>query len=207
MPRHFIFVVAVATTVACAAAFGSGTSSSSPRQQFPTHQRAKSASLFPSPSNDATGFTIAKRRRRPEVRMNVGESGEEESSASESKPIASASLEADDSVEAATTPTTRMVETNNSEKGGKRWSASSLVIVPTLIFKFTIVLLVKFATDIVVYPILWTYRLARRGKQKVLGMFGAAEEVKLNGEAKSTEMTENGGEGGGGDGTPPAPAL
>lgn len=66
-------------------------------------------------------------------------------------------------------------------------SAFSLLLIPTLLFKFTIVLCIKFATDIVAYPMLWTYRLARLGKRKIVRgintLFGRGgeEKKKING--------------------------
>ena len=51
---------------------------------------------------------------------------------------------------------------DNKDKG------FSLFLLPTLLFKFTIVMIVKFATDIIVFPLLWLYRLARLGKRKVV---------------------------------------
>ena len=66
-----------------------------------------------------------------------------------------------------------------------------LILLPTLLFKFTIVMLVKFATDIVVFPLLWSYRLIRLCKRKMfrgLGrVFGRGDEgsmdVKVNGDS------------------------
>jgi hypothetical protein len=43
----------------------------------------------------------------------------------------------------------------------------SFILLPTLLFKFTIVLIVKFATDVVVYPVLYLWRWARLGKKKI----------------------------------------
>ena len=66
-------------------------------------------------------------------------------------------------------------------------SAFSLLLIPTLLFKFTIVLCIKFATDIVAYPMLWTYRLVRLGKRKIVRgintLFGRGgeEKMKING--------------------------
>lgn len=56
-----------------------------------------------------------------------------------------------------------------TEKGGeKSGMLTALILLPSLLFKFTIVLLVKFATDVVVYPFLFAYGLARVGKKKLL---------------------------------------
>jgi len=65
-----------------------------------------------------------------------------------------------------------------------------LILLPTLLFKFTIVMLVKFATDIVVFPLLWSYRLIRMCKRKLFRglsrVFGRGDkgsmDVKVNGD-------------------------
>ena len=81
--------------------------------------------------------------------------------------------------------TSTAATTDNDSKG------FSLILLPTLLFKFTIVLLVKFATDIVVFPLLWLYRLARLGKRKLLRgiskLFGKGDklDVKVNGDSSS----------------------
>ena len=48
----------------------------------------------------------------------------------------------------------------------------TLLLAPPLIAKFCLVLLLKVATDCVVYPTLFIWRLASRAKRKVLGVFG-----------------------------------
>jgi len=66
-----------------------------------------------------------------------------------------------------------------------------LILLPTLLFKFTIVMLIKFATDIVVFPLLWSYRLIRmckrklfRGLSRVFGRGGEGSlDVKVNGDS------------------------
>lgn len=47
-----------------------------------------------------------------------------------------------------------------------------LFISVPLFCKFCIVLLVKFLTDLVVYPLLWLYRLAHLTKNRILKLFG-----------------------------------
>jgi len=67
----------------------------------------------------------------------------------------------------------------------------SLILLPTLLFKFTMVMLIKFATDIVVFPLLWSYRLIRlckrklfRGLSRVFGRGGEGSlDVKVNGDS------------------------
>ena len=88
---------------------------------------------------------------------------------------------------------------NTNKKVDNNNKGFSLILIPTLLFKFTIVLLVKFATDIVVFPLLWLYRLARlvkrkfiRGLKKVFGKSGSGkngdikEVVKVNGDSTSS---------------------
>jgi len=86
---------------------------------------------------------------------------------------------------------------NTNKKVDNNNKGFSLILIPTLLFKFTIVLLVKFATDIVVFPLLWLYRLARlvkrrfiRGLKKVFGKSGKngdiKEVVKVNGDSTSS---------------------
>ena len=67
-----------------------------------------------------------------------------------------------------------------------------LLLLPTLLFKFTIVMLIKFATDIVVFPLLWSYRLIRLCKRKLFrflsrvfgrGDKGSSMDVKVNGDS------------------------
>jgi len=48
----------------------------------------------------------------------------------------------------------------------------TLLLAPPLIAKFCLVLLLKFATDCVVYPTLFVWRLASRAKRKVLDTLG-----------------------------------
>ena len=80
---------------------------------------------------------------------------------------------------------TKANDTNNSNNG------FSLILLPTLLFKFTIVMLVKFSTDIVVFPLLWSYRLIRLCKRKlfrflsrVFGRGGnGSMDVKVNGDS------------------------
>eukprot|EP00581_Thalassiosira_minuscula_P013499 CAMPEP_0183719584 /NCGR_PEP_ID=MMETSP0737-20130205/12451_1 /TAXON_ID=385413 /ORGANISM="Thalassiosira miniscula, Strain CCMP1093" /LENGTH=229 /DNA_ID=CAMNT_0025949305 /DNA_START=1 /DNA_END=690 /DNA_ORIENTATION=- len=96
---------------------------------------------------------------------------------------------------AAAAASTTSTSTSNESKGSGG-GGFSLILLPTLLFKFTIVMCVKFATDIVVFPLLWLYRLARLGKRKVVGgmkgLFGGnnkkeVEEVKgVNGDSSAT---------------------
>lgn len=69
------------------------------------------------------------------------------------------------------------VEVSNEMKGGKEKQKersgllTALIIGPPLVAKFGIVLLVKFLTDLVVFPLLFLYRMCKILKNKVLGLF------------------------------------
>mmetsp|Transcript_23423 Transcript_23423/g.38158 ORF Transcript_23423/g.38158 Transcript_23423/m.38158 type:complete len:233 (-) Transcript_23423:167-865(-) len=72
----------------------------------------------------------------------------------------------------------------------------SLLLLPTLLLKFTIVLIVKFATDVVVYPTLYLWRWARVGKKKIgrgLGrLLGREEEGVMEEGSRVNGVKANG---------------
>jgi hypothetical protein len=55
-----------------------------------------------------------------------------------------------------------------------------LLTVP-LFLKFVVVLIIKFLTDLIVFPALFLYRIAHNAKRKVLNLFGNSS-TKPNGE-------------------------
>lgn len=48
---------------------------------------------------------------------------------------------------------------------------TALILGPPLLAKFMVVLIVKFLTDIVVFPLLFLYRICKSAKNKVVGLF------------------------------------
>lgn len=48
---------------------------------------------------------------------------------------------------------------------------TALILGPPLLAKFMVVLIVKFLTDIVVFPLLFLYRICKSAKNKVVGFF------------------------------------
>ena len=62
----------------------------------------------------------------------------------------------------------------------------NITIVVPLLLKFSGVLMIKFVTDAIVFPSLFLYRLARRGKRKVVGLFdqSSVSKVQPNGSSK-----------------------
>lgn len=107
--------------------------------------------------------------------------------------MTSSSSSNDNKDEEAETSSTEIVE-NKSDVGNKKSIATNseavdnrsalfnaLVIGPPLIAKFGVVILVKIATDLVVFPLLFLYRFCNMMKKKVVGLFRPKEEL-LNGE-------------------------
>jgi hypothetical protein len=80
---------------------------------------------------------------------------------------------------------TKKNEQGNGASNSKRNNA---ILVLPLFCKFIVVILIKFLTDLVVFPSLFLYRLARRAKRKMIGWFGkihfgvSPSSVKPNGE-------------------------
>lgn len=102
--------------------------------------------------------------------------------------ISSAKSAADAAEQSTPTTSTTTTSSNNSKSPSK--TGFSLILLPTLLLKFTIVLIVKFATDVVVYPLLYLYRWGRVGKQRIVRNVG-----RLFGKGSSGE--EEGGINGG----------
>lgn len=61
----------------------------------------------------------------------------------------------------------KAVEKPNQQDESRSIATIILLAVP-LFCKFVIVLLIKFLTDLVVFPLLWLYRLARLTKRRIL---------------------------------------
>mmetsp|Transcript_14710 Transcript_14710/g.30335 ORF Transcript_14710/g.30335 Transcript_14710/m.30335 type:complete len:180 (-) Transcript_14710:209-748(-) len=67
--------------------------------------------------------------------------------------------------------TTEETPSNSDEmKEGGMWKTALLA--GPLFLKFVVVLVIKLATDLIVFPLLWTYRLARLTKNSLLKMIG-----------------------------------
>jgi hypothetical protein len=69
----------------------------------------------------------------------------------------------------------------------KSWGVTKTILLTVpLFFKFLVVLVIKFMTDLVVFPLLFSYRMCRRAKRKVLGVFRKTKkDTKLpNGETR-----------------------
>lgn len=80
--------------------------------------------------------------------------------------------------------TTNDSKTEQSENVEKKRTRTVLLTIP-LFCKFVVVLLLKFATDLVVYPLLFLYRLAGILKRKIKSLlgFGDGKHERMNGES------------------------
>jgi hypothetical protein len=58
--------------------------------------------------------------------------------------------------------------TGNDNNNDRSLSRTIILAVP-LFCKFVVILMIKFVTDLIVFPLLWTYRLVRMAKRKVFG--------------------------------------
>jgi len=65
-------------------------------------------------------------------------------------------------------------EPNTSKRSG---FVTALIMAPPLLAKLFIVLTVKFVTDLIVFPLLWLYRLVRKLKVKLLGASGKISKL------------------------------
>jgi len=146
-------------------------------------------------ANDQEGEEIEKSTSDEAVSALTGTNGDASpvlsvTNGDSADPVASSAN--GDPMTAAVDPPKDAAESDDSKK-----SAFALILLPTLLFKFAIVMLVKFATDIVVFPLLFLYRMARLGKRKFIRgvgkVFGgkkddidASLEVTLNGDSTNT---------------------
>jgi len=69
-------------------------------------------------------------------------------------------------------------KTKEKERSG---FLTALVLGPPLLAKFGIVLLVKFLTDLVVFPLLFLYRIIKSLKNKIVGLFVKKDTMKGDG--------------------------
>lgn len=80
----------------------------------------------------------------------------------------------------------KLSSTKDSSSQDRSWGVTKTILLTVpLFFKFLIVLVIKFMTDLVVFPLLFSYRMCRRAKRKVLGVFNNKKDTKLpNGETR-----------------------
>eukprot|EP00585_Thalassiosira_rotula_P008739 CAMPEP_0196138090 /NCGR_PEP_ID=MMETSP0910-20130528/5857_1 /TAXON_ID=49265 /ORGANISM="Thalassiosira rotula, Strain GSO102" /LENGTH=206 /DNA_ID=CAMNT_0041398649 /DNA_START=100 /DNA_END=720 /DNA_ORIENTATION=+ len=172
--------------------FSTTTTKSRQRQQFPR------STLFPIKHSSSSSSTTTTVTRTCPTTVNRMTSDPEEaidakdSTSEETSEVAAGATAINGATNGATNgdaPPSTVSSTNSTSVNKDSSSSSSgfsMILLPTLLFKFTIVMCVKFATDIVVFPLLWLYRLARMCKRKVLrgigNLFGGKKkEDDING--------------------------
>jgi hypothetical protein len=92
----------------------------------------------------------------------------------------------DDSKDPDETDTQNVEETSKGDmdKAEEKRTGTVFLTIP-LFCKFVVVLLLKFVTDVIVFPLLFLYRLVGIGKRKLLSAIGKGgdKQEKTNGEA------------------------
>lgn len=71
-------------------------------------------------------------------------------------------------------------EESKKEKGRSGF-LTALIVGPPLIAKFAVVLLVKFLTDVIVFPLLFLYRMCKNVKNRIVGLFVKDDTMKGDG--------------------------
>jgi hypothetical protein len=102
------------------------------------------------------------------------DAGKVPSSSTTGEETAAASASSDDVAAAATANKNNTLskrQRNDVNQGG---IARTILVAIPLMCKFCLVLIIKFMTDLVVFPLLFLYRIARLSKRKLLQMFGRA---------------------------------
>mmetsp|Transcript_3595 Transcript_3595/g.8628 ORF Transcript_3595/g.8628 Transcript_3595/m.8628 type:complete len:263 (-) Transcript_3595:100-888(-) len=141
---------------------------------------SRSVSSFPSSLLLEMQMTEEPSEPEPEPKP---ESGGEETAAADV--AAAASTEDDDT--AGETSKKGIVSSSSSS------SVQSKLLTVPLFLKFIAVLLIKFLTDLVVYPMLLLYRLARRTKRKLLSMINGTSGTSGSGSSgRSSNIKPNG---------------
>mmetsp|Transcript_33047 Transcript_33047/g.70439 ORF Transcript_33047/g.70439 Transcript_33047/m.70439 type:complete len:196 (-) Transcript_33047:238-825(-) len=154
------------------------------RRQRQRDPARSATSSFPDPVRVRLSTT-----RRPMTKDAEEEKTVEATPAGEASSPAGTNGDAASDISPANSKDAAVSSKSDDESSSSSSSGFSLVLLPTLLFKFLVVMCVKFATDVVVFPALWLYRLARLGKRKVVGLFVKSDEnggggvTKVNGDA------------------------
>jgi len=172
-------ILILALEVSACAVFGFTVSTSTPASISTVHKNvAISSPLFRKPS----GTSITNRLHTVSIDMSAGEEG--------SAPENEASMEVP-STEITTGSSDAKDTPENKNKKERSGFVTALITLPPLVMKFAIVLLVKFLTDVVVFPILILYRFVKLSKNKVVAFFTSSSDKdpfksnELNGSSPS----------------------
>lgn len=160
-------------------AFSVNTNTAARSSLFRSFNNAKKGQHAPVPV--PVPAAVAMNNMFSQLQMTSGDKDEE----TEVEPSSSSSDEQVQNEKTASTPSSSpsgQIAEPSKERNG---FLTALIYGPPLIAKFGIVLLVKFVTDLVVFPLLLLYRLCKNAKNKVLGMIKGDDDVmkgdKING--------------------------
>jgi len=123
--------------------------------------------------------------QRTQIQMTEDSNNDEDADITPPSPI----VEVDSSSAQSSASTSTGTSTKKKERSG---FVTAMVMGPPLIFKFGIVLVVKVLTDLVVFPLLWLYRVCRLIKTKVLGLLPASVSSSINGDGVSDKDIREG---------------
>jgi len=155
-------ILLLALEVSACTIFAFTVSTSSPAIVSTVHTNvAKSSPLF----RKCSDISITNRLHQVSTEMSAGEEG--------SAPDNEASTEVP-STEITTSSNDDKETPENINKKERSGFLTALIVGPPLIIKFAIVLLVKFLTDVVVFPILILYRFVKLCKIKVAAFFASS---------------------------------
>jgi hypothetical protein len=126
--------------------------------------------------------------QRTQIQMTEDSNNDDEADITPS-PIVEVDSSSAQSSASTSTGTGTGTPTKKKERSG---FVTAMVMGPPLIFKFGIVLVVKVLTDLVVFPLLWLYRVCRLIKTKVLGLLPASVSSSINGDGVSDKDIREG---------------
>lgn len=167
----------------------------------PTHNAAAISPLFnaavpatvPVPvtvniSHRNTQRSLSKMQHRTRLQMTKEENNNEDEAEADAEAIVE--VASDGGLGSSSSTTTAAA--NTTKKKERSGFVTAMVMGPPLIFKFGIVLVVKVLTDLVVFPLLWLYRVCRLIKNKVMGLLPASVSSSINGNGLSDKDIREG---------------
>ena len=167
MRSHSLSVLIISLVAYAAQAFTINTPSSS----SPISKTCSQSCLFHTPVVLSPSRTFSQLSQK--LKMTSDSSS---SNSNDKEPELSTEIGKNESVEG---------PTKQEADGSRNMLINALIYGPPLIAKFSIVILIKIVTDLVVMPFLFLYRFLNLTKNKVVGLFNTKEDLlsgeKING--------------------------
>lgn len=139
-------------------------------------------------SHRNTQRSLSKMQQRTRLQMTKEENNNEDEAEADAEAIVE--VASDGGLGSSSSTTTAAA--NTTKKKERSGFVTAMVMGPPLIFKFGIVLVVKVLTDLVVFPLLWLYRVCRLIKNKVMGLLPASVSSSINGNGLSDKDIREG---------------